>query len=167
MTNPKSTEFYLVRLMMIGSSLIIAFFGIGLIANIYRANLTEKLSASAREMEASFRTQIASETDAYQAARMGTIFLKTQKDDLALAAFQKATSLDPNFRDGWVWLGYTELKLNQPEEALKSLKKAEELDPINARTYELLAIAYKQNSDEDSAKKAEEKFEYLSKTNKQ
>lgn len=163
MNDSRSLENKLVKIIAAMAFLVFAYFVIQIFANIYSGKLTQNFSATARAMDDDFRAQIASQTNAYEAAKLGMTFLRTQKDELALAAFEKATTLDSGYRDAWVWRGYTELKTNQPQEALASLKKAEEIDPINARTYQLLAIAYSQTGDVDAAKKAEEKFQYLTK----
>lgn len=164
MKDSRLFENNLVRLIAAAAFLLVAYFGIQLLAGIYSQKLTEKFLGSAKAINVQIKEEIASETDAYSVCKMGTSFLKSQNDDLALTAFQKAVTLDPNYRDAWVMKGYTELKIGQPAEALKSLKKAEEIDPINAETYELLSLAYTQTGDTDAAKKAEEKFQYLTKT---
>lgn len=157
----KTYEYYITRLVLVGLVLILGYFGAKIIGNVYEGKLTKEFSSSTQAMQDDFREQIAEQTDAYAAAKMGQNFLVAQNDDLGLLAFQKATDLDPNWRDGWVWRGYAELKNNQSSQAIVSLKRAAEIDPINARTYELLAIAYRATGDSDSAKKAEEKYNYL------
>lgn len=163
MSDSRNLENNIVRLIAVSAFLIFAYFAIQLLAGIYSHRLTTKLSGPIEEMKNQYAEQIAAETGAGEAAKLGANFLKAQNDDLALLAFQRATDIDPSYRDAWVWRGYTELKNNQPEEALNSLKKAEDIDPVNARTYELLAIAYRQTGDADAAKKAQEKYQYLTK----
>lgn len=163
MANPKLLEYNLTRLIIIGGFFIVALFGIKIIRDVYYNKLFTQLSAPARAMEAQYREEIASGKDPYQLCKIGNAFLNSNSD-LALLAYQKATEIDPKYRDGWILRGYAELKTNQPELAINSLKKAEEIDPINARTYELLSIAYTQTGDTDSAKKAQEKYQYLLKS---
>ncbi len=91
-------------------------------------------------------------------------FLRAENNELALDCFERATMLDPKWRDGWVWRGYSELKLNLPKEAIVSLKKAEEIDPIYPLTFQLLTIAYQQTGDTAAAKTSQDKLVYLSKT---
>ncbi len=164
MSDTRNLENNLVRLIIIGAFLIVAYFGIQVFSGFYTNKLIKQMSGPIEAQKEQFRQNIASQTDAYTACKMGINFTNAQNDDLALIAFQKATNLDPTYRDGWVWRGYSELKNNQPQDALDSLKKAEAIDPINPRTYELLAIAYNQSGDADNGKKAQEKYEYLTKS---
>lgn len=165
MSDTRNLENNLVKIIAAVGFLIFAYFAVRIfIGDIYTDKLIESYSEPTRQMENEFRAQIAAETDAYQALKMGTQFAKAQNNDLALAAYQKATDLDDSYRDAWILRGMGELQNDQPLEAIKSLKKAEGIDPINPRTYELLAIAYRESGDEESAKKAEEKWEYLTKT---
>ena len=164
MPNSRDLENNLVRIVAVIGFLIIAYFGIQIGAGLYSQKLIKAYSGPAEELKNSFRAEISEQTDAYGAAKMGTQFAQAQNNDLASLAFQKATDLDPEYRDGWVGRGQAELQNNQPEEALESLKRAEEIDPINPRTYELLAIAYRATDDEEAAKKAEEKWKYLNET---
>ncbi len=107
---------------------------------------------------------ISRETDPYKLGKMGMIFLRVDNNTLAFDCFKKAGELEPGWRDAWLWKGYTELKLSQPKNALASLKKAETIDPIYPLTYQLLAISYQQTDDPNSAKGAQEKLTYLSKS---
>ena len=163
--SPKLLEYNLTRLIIIGGFFIVGLFGAKLIAATYYQKMFYQFSEPTRAMEVDFREQIEAEKDPYKLCTLGNSFLKSEKTDLALLSFQKATTLDPKYRDAWTLRGYAELKTNQPQEAVNSLKKAESIDPIYPRTYELLAIAYTQTGDGDAAKKAEEKYQYLTKTN--
>lgn len=159
----KSSEYYLTRILIVLAAIFIAYFGTKLIGGLYfekKFNLEGPL----KEFKARYQSEIKTETEPYALARMGMSFLKTDNLDLANEAFSRATELDPLWRDGWVWRGYTELKLNEPKLALESLKKAEEIDPIYPLTYQLLVIAYQQVGDTTSAEKAQEKLGYLSKS---
>lgn len=164
MSDPKNLENNIVRLIAAIGFLIIAYFGIGVFSGIYTNKLTKNLSGPENTMREQLREQIASQTDAYKVCKMGINFTNSHNDDLALFAFQKATDIDPAYRDGWIWRGYGEIENNQPQEAVKSLQTAEAIDPINPRTYELLTIAYSQTDNADAAQKAEEKYEYLTKS---
>ena len=163
MRESKNLENNIVRIIAVLGFLLIAYFAIQVFFGVYTEKLTRKLSGPVEVMDANFKAQIASQTDPYACVKFGLTFSNTDKPELALLSFEKATSLDPNYRDGWVMRGYGELENNQPEKAIESLKKAETIDPINPRTYELLAIAYTQTNETDSAKKAQEKWEYLTK----
>lgn len=111
--------------------------------------------------EDQYKVKIAEETDATRAARMGMVFLKTDKDDLAYLAFSKAATLDGNWRDAWIWKGYSELKIDKPQDALTSLKNAEKLDPVYAFTYQLLAQTYELLGNTREADAANQKLGYL------
>ena len=163
MSDSRNLENNIVRLIAAVAFLVVAYFAIQAFSGVYTDKLTQNLSGSGNAMKEQLREEVATQTDAYAACKLGVSFTKAQNDDLALLAFQKATDLDPSYRDAWVWRGYGELKNNQPQNAVTSLKKAESIDPINARTYELLTIAYNQTGDQDNAKKAQEKYEYLAK----
>lgn len=167
MSDPRNLENNIVKIIAAIAFLVMAYFGIRVLADAYTGKLIQQMSGPAETQKAQFREQIAAQTDAYSACKLGINFSKAQNDDLALLAYQKATDLDPNLRDAWVLRGQSELKNNPPaggpDKALESLQKAEEIDPINSRTYELLSIAYSQVGDTDNAKKAQEKYEYLTK----
>ncbi|MCL5407284.1 MAG: hypothetical protein M1429_02200 [Patescibacteria group bacterium] len=164
MKDSKELENNIVRLIAAVAFLVVAYFAIGVFSGVYTDKLTQNLSGPGEAMKEQLREQIVAQTDTYQATKLGIKFTQAQNDDLALLAFQKATDLDPTYRDGWVWRGYSELKNNQSQNAVASLKKAEEIDPINPRTYELLTIAYNQTNDTDNAKKTQEKYDYLLKS---
>ena len=158
----KNSEYYLSRILIIIAAIFIAYFGARQIGSFYYANLMKNSALS--DFQNQYRAEISLETDPYVLGKKGMIFLRTDQNELADECFNKATQLDPLWRDGWVWRGYTELKLNEPKEALDSLKKAESIDPIYPLTYQLLVIAYQQTGDTTSAASAQEKLVYLSKT---
>lgn len=162
MQDTRLLENYIVKIIAAITVLVIGYFAIQVCAGAYTNKLIKNFSGPAELQKEQFREQIANQTNAYEACRLGINFDKGQLDDLALLSFIKATDLDHEYRDAWLLRGQSELKNNQPEEALKSLKKAEELDPIHPRTYELLAIAYEATGDTQAAAKAKEKYEYLS-----
>jgi tetratricopeptide (TPR) repeat protein len=159
----KDSEFYLVRAIIIIAALVIGFFGSRLIGALY-FNKLMAADSSLGEFQKQYQEKINLETDPYELAKLGMIFLRIDDNETALLCFDKAAKLDANWRDGWVWKGYTEIKLNQPKPALESLKTAEKIDPIYPLTYQLLVIAYEQTGDTQSAQFAQEKLVYLSKS---
>lgn len=163
MSDPRSLENNLVKILAAIGFLIFAYFVIQIFAGVYTNKLTQNLSGPIENIKNQHRQRIAETSDAYEACRLGIIFDKTKDDELALFSFIRATDIDSGYRDAWVWRGYSELKNGDAMEALKSLKRAEDIDPVNPRTYELLAIAYRANEDTDAARKAQEKWEYLTK----
>ena len=161
--DPQTFEYYIVRLIIIGGVLIFGFLGSKLISAVYYNRLFDHLSQSARAMDSQFQEKIASGEDSFQLCKWGISFYQSDKNDLALEAFKKATEIDNTYRDAWVWRGYLELKLHQEDQALESLKKAEEIDPTYPLTYQLLSVAYQQTGNNDASQQAQEKYEYLSK----
>ena len=163
MKDARSTENNVVRILGVIFFLMLAFFGSRIFAKGYASKLTQELTGQDM-IRIQIKEEIISENDAYELCKIGISMDKANEKDLALAAFVRATDLDKKYRDAWVLRGNLELKNDRPEEAITSLKKAEELDPIYPRTYELLATAYTAVGDEEQAKKAQEKWEYLKKT---
>ena len=80
---------------------------------------------------------------------------------LALPILKEVTSDYPDYRDGWVFLGYSLLELKKYDQALETLQSAAELDPIHPLTYELLARAYEGKGDAEKAKEYSDKAEGL------
>lgn len=159
----KKTEYYLVWAIVVLVVLIIGYLGSRTVGNLYYNRLMKSDSALG-EFQKHYQEKIALETDSFELAKMGMTFLKSGENELALVCFERATQMDPNWRDGWVWRGYTELKLNKPQAALVSLKTAEKIDPIYPLTYQLLVLAYQQNGDKENAQLAQAKLTYLSKS---
>lgn len=157
------SEYYLVRIIIIVAALIIGFLGSRLIGALY-FNKIMASDSSLGNLQKHYQEQINLETDPYELAKMGMIYLKTDDNQTALLCFDKASKMDPGWRDAFVWKGYTELKLNKPKDALVSLKAAEKIDPIYPLTYQLLVIAYQQTGDTQSAQFAQQKLVNLSKT---
>lgn len=159
----KKTEYYLVWAIIVLAVLIIGYLGSRTVGNLYYNRLMSSESALG-EFQKHYQEKIALETDSYELAKMGMTFLKSDENELALECFKRATQMDPNWRDGWVWKGYAELKLNKPQDALTSLKTAEKIDPIYPLTYQLLVLAYQKNGDKENAQSAQAKLVYLSKS---
>ncbi len=159
----KDSEYYLTRVMIVVAALIIGFLGSRLVGALYYNRLISNNSPLA-EFQKHYQEKINLETDPYELAKMGISFLRAEDNQSAFLSFDKATKMDPNWRDGWVWKGYTELKLNKPQDALISLKAAEKIDPIYPLTYQLLVIAYQQTGDSQNAQSAQAKLVYLSKS---
>ncbi len=157
------SEYYLVRAIIIIAALVIGFLGSRLIGALYYNKLMSESSALGN-FQKQYQEKINLETDPYELAKMGMVFLRINDNETAFLCFDKASKMDPNWRDAFVWKGYTELKFNKPKDALISLKAAEKIDPIYPLTYQLLVIAYQQTGDSQSAQFAQEKLVYLSKS---
>jgi len=163
----KQTEYLVTRLLIIFGILVFGYFGAQIVASFYFDRLMSNYAKPLQNFTEYYQNKVNLETDPYKLTRLGGSLLKANQkhaDDLAYSALKKSTELDPKWRDGWLARGYGELKFGQPKEALASLKKAEEIDPIYPFTYELLSIAYQATGDETSAKFAQEKVTYLNKS---
>jgi cytochrome c-type biogenesis protein CcmH/NrfG len=110
-----------------------------------------------------YAQMVENETNANELTQEGYRLVQGNQLENGILNLQRATQVDPKNRDAWVWLGYAELKNNEPQKALKSLQEAEKIDPINAETFRLLTIAYQAVGDSESAKKSQEKYDFLKK----
>jgi len=64
------------------------------------------------------------------------------KDTEAVAAFDKATRIDPSNSNGWSGLAFAASKIKQPTITLHALSMRSKLLPDNASTYFLWATSY-------------------------
>jgi predicted Zn-dependent protease len=160
----KDIEFYLIRFILIAGVLLIGYYGATKIGDAYYHSLMKSYNFSSFDDQ--FRTRIDSEVSTDNLSKLGQIFLKTKNYDLAWRCFDRLSKMDSNWRDAWVFKGYNELELEKPQDALASLKKAEELDPVHPLTYKLLSVAYAATGDANAAKLASEKQMFLEKNYK-
>lgn len=72
----------------------------------------------------------------------GQNLVRLGKDEDAVAAFDKATRLDPANSDAWSGLAFSASKINQPMVTLNALSMRSKLLPDNASTYFLRATSY-------------------------
>ncbi len=157
----KSTEYFVTRILLIFGLLVFGFFGAKIIAGFYYASLMSQYSTPLNNLRDYYQNKINQQNDPYKLNRMGLSLLKTDMPQTGYEALKKVTIIDPGWRDGWIARGYAELKLRRYKEALSSLKEAETIDSVHALTYQLLNIAYQKTGDEESAKFAKEKAEFL------
>jgi len=80
---------------------------------------------------------------------------------LAINQFQKATKMDPGYRDAWIYLGKAYLAEQRFTQARKALEKAAEIDPIYPETFRLLGYAYKKLEMPDRFAQANAKAQML------
>lgn len=142
----------------------ILLFGFGVSLFIYQSVYAQELKSINSEHEkqlADYKKLIETKTDAYQLTLNGLRYLKKDMPDLALLSLARSTEIDKNYRDGWLALGLAQLESADYKSALSSFQEAEKIDPINAKTYEYLKIAYEKLDQTESAQKAQEKYEYL------
>jgi tetratricopeptide (TPR) repeat protein len=71
----------------------------------------------------------------------------------ALAAFQEAARINPESPDAHLGCGKTALVMGDPQQAVKELQKALELDPKNVAARRLLGQAYARLGDEEGSKR--------------
>ena len=79
---------------------------------------------------------------------LGQIHLDVGKIDKAIDAFSQASNMAPGEPSFLIWLGISHLALKNKANdhlALKILKKANRMDPVNPRLLRYLAIAYARN----------------------
>ncbi len=84
----------------------------------------------------------ASPNDAGLLVSHGQNLVRLGKDGEAVAAFDKATRLNPANSDGWSGLAFAASKINQPTVTLHALSMRSKLLPENASTYFLWATSY-------------------------
>ncbi len=86
---------------------------------------------------------------------------QTDSAQLALPILKEVCSDFPDYRDAWVFLGYSYLELKKYDQAIEALQSALALDPIYPLTYELLATAYDAKDDLEKSKEYSDKAEEL------
>ncbi|HCS78681.1 TPA: hypothetical protein DIV55_02965 [Patescibacteria group bacterium] len=143
--------------------LMIIIFTIIFIIRIFSSQVWQVNTAEAAELQETYKAKVSTSTDLYYLMDQGSKLLNGNQPRNALMNFQRATELDKNYRDGWVWLGYAQIQNDDPASAITSLKNAEAIDPIYAQTYELLTIAYEKTGDAEAASNAKEKMQFLTK----
>lgn len=138
---------------------VILFFGAKSLSNYF---LERKISSMNNEsIESRYAQVVTKETDVNKLTAQGATLMQGNQISSALINLKRATTVDPNFKEPWFWLGFAELRNNQPQEALEALNKAAELDPIDPRIYKMLSIGYEQIKDDTASEKATEKYEFL------
>jgi serine/threonine protein kinase/tetratricopeptide (TPR) repeat protein len=99
---------------------------LGELTNTLRGKLGESL-ASLQEHNKPIEEATTSSLDALQAFSQGLRTQHAQGDQEALAHFQRAVELDPNFARAYTSLGAAYINLNQASMAMENLRKAYEL----------------------------------------
>lgn len=75
--------------------------------------------------------------------------------------FTKLSDIEPTRKEHWIDLGDSKIQLKKFEEAITPYEKAVDIDPGDARLWEILADLYKSSNMPDKAKEAEAKAEEL------
>ena len=106
-------------------------------------------------------------------AERGMALLKSnQQLELASLLLRVASEKDPQFRDAAIYAGFAELAVadtywednageagRHTQTALRYLEQAQAIDPINAYTYELIALAHANLGETEAASVAQQKAE--------
>lgn len=143
--------------------LVVGFGASRLIGYLAYKHWTKDLENITRANQARYAEQIKTEKDSNKLVQRGIAQVKANDTEMALITLNQAVTTDPNFRDGWLFLGYTKLKCKDYSGALTALKKAEDIDPLYKDTYELLVTAYEKLDDKDMVAKTEERINFLEK----
>lgn len=154
-----------IKILIIIAVLTVSYFVTRSLANAIVGNENKKIESQIKDFENRYALQVTQETNAYTLVARGLRQTKNNNLNLALINLKKATELEPNYRDAWLYSGIAELINNHPAVALADLQKAEAIDPIEPAIYQFLTIAYEQNGSSADAKLAREKYDYLTKNN--
>jgi Flp pilus assembly protein TadD len=122
---------------------------------LWSARLSQEIFASGLEMRAQadskslthFREQIEQKDDAITLVVMGKNFLSSDSTPYAIIALERATEVNPNYRDAWYLLGYAYVqslalpevdRMSHAEKAKIALETARTIDPTHQPTIDLL-----------------------------
>ena len=93
------------------------------------------------------------------------IFSQTlNQNDLAKLAepiLREVCSNYPDYRDAWIFLGYSQIELKKYDSAIESLNSAADLDPIYPLTFDLLSRVWAAKGDSAKANEYSKKAEEL------
>lgn len=90
-------------------------------------------------------------------AYTGMMGITKDADTLAIDAYKKAISLEPNYRLSYSGLGFVYFRLAQYQNSLEYFKKATTLDPSYSEAYHYIGLSYQQLGNTEEARKAFEK----------
>jgi len=154
----------LIKILTVAGVLLAGFLSSLLVAQKVYSRMTADINNGLAQIESQYSQELAQETDAEKLVKTGVRQSDVNLPALALISLNRATTIEPNYRDGWLALGLAQFKTGDTKAALDSFQAAEKLDPICAKTYELLKMAYEKLDDPASAQKAQEKWDFLTKT---
>jgi len=93
------------------------------------------------------------EPSAHALVTQGMVYIDQGELDKAVAEFEKAIALEPDYTDAHLKLGTAYYDQGEPEKAMAEFEKTIELDPDNAEAFRNMGTLYgKQNQWEDAAK---------------
>ncbi|OGD65376.1 hypothetical protein A3F08_01720 [Candidatus Berkelbacteria bacterium RIFCSPHIGHO2_12_FULL_36_9] len=153
----------IIRWIIIVILILIIIFGFhSYVKSIYQKELN-KYSSQTSQFENEMKSSIEnSPKSAYDLTVLGKKMLNNNQTYWATVVLETAVKKDPQYRDAALLTGYSYLKsaetINDKQYAISYsnlaivyLIKARDLDPVYARTHELLALAYKNIGDAENA----------------
>jgi predicted Zn-dependent protease len=136
----------------------ILYIGLRFVRDIMQTNT----SSNTQSLQKAYAEEISSQGNVNNLTADAVKLISGNQLECGIINLQRAVTIDPNYRDAWVFLGYAQIKNNDPQNAIKSLSSAQKIDPIDPDTYKYLAIAYTDSGDTVSAKTAQEIYDLLS-----
>lgn len=89
--------------------------------------------------------------DAHLKTLLGRAYTQSHEYHLAIPLMFKVIKEKNNYRDAWIILGYSYLKINKPLESIDALTEAYNLDPQKPESTFFLGLAYFKNNDLEKA----------------
>lgn len=185
---------YLIKWIIIIILLILTIFGLkSYVKSVYQKEIT-KSNQQLEQIKKDFRQNVKnSNKSADRLVLLGKKMLENKQAEYAAIVLEEASAKDPKYRDAALYTGYAYLRLaeetlNPKSEILNNtqiqnsndknktieqfnslainyLVKARDIDPLNATTHQLLAIAYKNIGDEQQSALAAEKAQAFATNN--
>ena len=105
-----------------------------------------------QDLRKAFERMIKTESPATKKLILGQLLNQVGESGLAVKKLEELTKEYPKMRDGWVFLGYGYILENKIDQAIETLEKAEQIDPTNEQTFQLLGRAYEARGEESTAR---------------
>jgi len=139
------------------------FKNLNLITNDGEIEKQRKILLSALSEILNFKSSTLNSNNPQSVLLVGTAFWQMGYDNLAISQFEKATKIDPEYRDAWIYLGkaYFQRTGENLNKAKEALEKAAEIDPVYPEIFALLSKTYEKLEKIDKSKKATEKARML------
>jgi len=83
--------------------------------------------------------------------KQGIALNDSGKYDQAIAKYEQAIKIDPNYQDAWYEKSYTLFTSGKEKQAIPSLEKVIQLNPSSAQAYDMLGSIYDDLKDSDKA----------------
>lgn len=88
----------------------------------------------------------------YLKALYAKALIEISQHQAAMPILNELINQNPNYRDAWIMLGYSYMKISRLDDAIHALEKAYNLDPEKAEALYYLGAAYSLNGDEAAGK---------------